>query len=168
MKKLININIIAKEEVIIKPSNQPLKYIEIASFKSLSFSYGIYDDGWIVKTNNQVYQILDEDIDNYIVFLKILEQTPDKLLSKIREKIIELNKDLEIKDLFPIYNIMNLIFRMESSYWLNLCFDLLLEAVLYDNEIEVFSEKLLNNSKWITQELKHKILKYISRCKRNK
>ncbi|WP_452600687.1 hypothetical protein [Pontimicrobium sp. MEBiC06410] len=154
--------IIENKGKLISYKDKNIKYLEIGNFKDISFRYGVTNDGWIIKNNNNFYLIKNNE-KNYIVFFNILELPSDLIIRTVNDKIEELKEnDLSIFDFFPIIQITETAFNMESSYWSILCLDLLLKSKLYKTELldYLYHEK---KAKWIPQPLKHKILKYISR-----
>lgn len=163
MKKTIK-DIIKAQGTIINYKDSDVKYLEIANFIDAEFTYGIIEDGWLVKKKNNQY-LVDNEEENYIIFFNLLELPNDKILDNINVNIESLlNSNLSIFDFFPIVEITKTAISMESSYWAILCLDLLLKSKLYSLELlnYLFDKK---DDKWLPQPLKHKILKYISRTR---
>ena len=160
------LNLIEEKGQVINYKEDYIKYLEIASFSNLAFSYGATERGWLVNKDNKSFLI--EDIqDNYIAFFSLLELPSNSILDTIKTSIKQFtNEKILIFDFFPIISITKTAINMQSTYWSILCLDLLLENKLYHQDLLdcLYNEK---KEKWISQSLKHKILKYISRVRDN-
>ena len=57
-------------------------YFEIASFRSIEFSYGVHRGGWLVVDRRNVISI-GEHYSKYVPFLRVLELSPKRIIEKL-------------------------------------------------------------------------------------
>lgn len=158
--------IISSKGLEINYEGNNIKYFQIAYFSDIEFVYGITELGWLIKKNNNQYLVKNKE-KNYIPFFKLLELPNRGVIDQIKSNIeFALDENFSIFDFFPIVQITKTSMDMESSYWTNLCLNLLLNNKLYNLEFSAFL-KNRKEDKWISQSLRHKLFKYIVKTECN-
>jgi hypothetical protein len=138
-------------------------YLEVYTASSLDFSYGFCNKGWLVRNENK-WDLIPWDSGNYLSFLKILELPHSKLYDSILNNVNRIagNRNA-LLDFFPIENIVNISFKMESEYWSALSLEFILENNIYIQELKLLQG--YSNSTWLSQATRHNLRSYISRIK---
>lgn len=156
--------IISSKGVEIDHQGNNIKYFQIAYFSDIEFVYGITELGWLIKKNNNQYLVRNQE-NNYIPFFKLLELPNKDVIDQIKSNIeFILDENYSIFDYFPIVQITKTAINMESLYWANLCLDLLLDNELYNSDFLGYIRNK-KEDKWISQSLRHKLLKYIAKTR---
>ncbi|WP_417800653.1 hypothetical protein [Tenacibaculum sp.] len=114
-----------------------MDYINIIEDKDKGYSLFIGKDGWLIIDEGVKILVGFKESDKTIAFLRLLEIDPQTLFSSLQMYF----KENKIIDIFPFKELLGLIFKMESNYWLFLYLNFLHKNKM---KIDWLSEEVLS------------------------